>query len=231
MTAVDGAAASITATASITAVCVVHEILPDPGQDPEFTAIDKRPRPGRLAVGDLGLVDDTQCDPVYHGGPDRALYAYAAEDAAWWGQQLGREVPAGLFGENLQTSGLDVTGAEIGEQWRIGTGPDAVLVEVRAPRTPCVTFGRRMGEPRWVKRFAQAGRPGAYLRVLTPGSVAAGDPVQLVRRPGHGVGVGDVFPHPRPDAMRTLLGAADAGVLDLAPDVRTMAEQAVAAGR
>jgi len=231
VTAVDGAAASITTTASITAVCVVHEILPDPGQDPEFTAIDKRPRQGRLAVGELGLADDTQCDPVYHGGPDRALYAYAAEDAAWWAAQLGREIPPGLFGENLHTRGLDVTGAEIGEQWRIGTGPDAVLVEVRAPRTPCVTFGRRMGEPRWVKRFATAGRPGAYLSVLAPGTVGAGDPLEVVRRPGHGVRLGDVFPHARPDAMRTLLDAADAGTLDLAPDTRTMAERAVAAGR
>src|SRR3712207_2768652 len=120
----------------LTAVCVVFQLLPDPGQDPDVTAIDKRARQGRLDVGPLGLAQDTQCDTKYHGGVDQALYAYADEDAAWWAVELGREIPPGLFGENLRTGGVDVTGAEIGERWRIGNGGDGgdgVLVEVTSP--------------------------------------------------------------------------------------------------
>jgi MOSC domain-containing protein YiiM len=214
----------------VTAVCVVFQLLPDPGQDPDVTAIDKRPHPGRLDVGPLGLLRDTQCDTKHHGGTDQALYAYADEDAAWWAGELGREIPPGLFGENLRTSGIDVTGAEIGERWRIG-GPDAgegVLVEVTSPRIPCATFQTRMGEPRWVKRFTQRGWPGAYLRVVVPGTVAAGDPIVVERRPGHGVSVADAFLRPSPASMRALLDADAAGVVDLGRDMRDVARKAAA---
>jgi MOSC domain-containing protein YiiM len=206
----------------VTAVCVVFQLLPDPGQDPEVTAIDKRPRPGRLDVGPLGLLSDTQCDTKFHGGPDQALYAYSDEEAQWWAGELDREIPPGLFGENLRTSGIEVSGAEIGERWRIGT-PDTgsgVLVEVTSPRTPCPTFQARMGEPHWVKRFAQRGWPGAYLRVVTPGTVAAGDPVVVDRRPGHGVTVADTFLRPEPARMRTLLEAEAAGLVELGAVMR-----------
>ncbi len=214
----------------VTAVCVVFQLLPDPGQVPDVTAIDKRPQPGRLEVGPLGLARDTQCDTANHGGVDQALYAYADEDAGWWAGHLDREIPPGLFGENLRTSGVDVTGAEIGERWRIGdpsTG-SGVLVEVTSPRTPCQSFQHRMQEPHWVKRFTQRGWPGAYLRVLTPGTVAAGDPVTLVRRPGHGVSIADAFLRPSPAVMRTLLDAAAAGVVELGADMRVHAERAAA---
>ena len=99
------------ATAVLLAVNVVHELIRGPTR---WTAIDKRPVHGAVQVGVLGLAGDRQCDTRYHGGPDKALYAYAVEDAEWWAAELGREIPPGLFGENLTTRGLDITGASIG---------------------------------------------------------------------------------------------------------------------
>jgi MOSC domain-containing protein YiiM len=216
--------------ARILAVAVVHQLLPAPGSDPGITAIDKRAVTGAVQVHALGVSGDRQCDTTNHGGGEQAVYAYAQEDADWWAGQLGRQIPVGLFGENLRTAGLAVTGAEIGEQWQVGEGPDPLLLEVTSPRTPCQKFQRRMGEPHWVKRFTRGGAPGAYLRVLNPGPVCAGDPVLVVRRPGHGVTIGDTFPRGAPAPMRRLLTAADSGDVVLAPDMRHAATLAAARG-
>ena len=143
------------------------------------TAIDKRPVGGRVEVSRLGLGGDEQVDKPAHGGPEQAVYAYAREDLDWWVEQLGRELTNGRFGENITTAGLDVTGALIGEIWRLGTA----TVQVTAPRIPCAVFAGWMDERHWVKRFAGARRPGAYLRVLRGGAVGAGDPVEVVSRP------------------------------------------------
>ena len=120
-----------------------------------------------------------------HGGPDKAVYAYASEDAAWWAAELGREVPPGMFGENLTTEGVDVSGAVIGERWRVGT----VELEVCQPRLPCFKLGIRFEDPRMVRRFGQASRPGAYLRIVREGELGAGDAVEVLSRPEHGVTV------------------------------------------
>ncbi|PWJ54026.1 MOSC domain-containing protein YiiM [Quadrisphaera granulorum] len=184
------------------------------------TAIDKRPVVGPVRVKALGAYGDVQTDREHHGGRDKALYAYAQEAADRWAAELAREVPPGLFGENLRTSGVDVDGAEIGERWRIGTGEDALEVEVTMPRTPCATFARRLGEERWVKRFTRSGVPGAYLRVVRPGTISAGDAVEVLLRPGHGVGVGRWLADADPADARTLLACAADGGLDLAPDLR-----------
>jgi MOSC domain-containing protein YiiM len=96
----------------------------------------------------------------------------------------------GAFGENLTTEGIDVSGARIGERWRIG--PEVVL-EVTSARIPCGTFQGHMGEQRWVKRFTQKGAPGAYLRVIQPGEIRTGDPVEIVHRPDHDVTVALAF--------------------------------------
>lgn len=154
---------------------------------PLMTAIGKTPVAGRVRVADEQVEGDEQADRRYHGGPDQAVYAYAAEDAAWWAQELGREpIPPGLFGENLTTTGVDPNGALIGERWRVGSGP---LLEVTAPRIPCAKLGRVLPATGIVRRFGRAGRPGAYLRVLEPGTVAAGDAVQVIDRPDHGLTV------------------------------------------
>jgi MOSC domain-containing protein YiiM len=213
----------------VTAVCVVHGLIPGPKRTGE-TAIDKRPLTGAVPVGPLGLAGDQVCDTEHHGGVEQAVSAYADEDARWWAEHLQREIAPGLFGENLRTAGLDVTGAEIGERWRIGApgGSGGVLLEVTSPRIPCITFSDRMGEPRWVRRFTERGLPGAYLAVAEPGEVRAGDLVTVEFRPGHGVTVGDVFRAPEPAVMQRLLDAEGQHGFALRAKLRRHAQQIVA---
>jgi MOSC domain-containing protein YiiM len=149
------------------------------GGKPGRSAINKHPVAGQVAVGLLGLDGDEVADKQVHGGYDQAVYAYAREDLDWWVERLGRELTNGMFGENLTTAGLDVTGALIGETWRVGTA----VFQVTSPRIPCVTFQSWLDEDHWVKRFAAAGRPGAYLRVLTAGLVQAGAEAEVLSRP------------------------------------------------
>jgi MOSC domain-containing protein YiiM len=174
----------------VTAVCVSgSDLLAVPDRRPNRSGIDKRPVEGRVAVHPLGLDGDVQVNRKHHGGEGQAVYAYAQEDADWWAAELDRELPAGRFGENLRTTGLDLTGAVLGERWRVGTA----LLEVSASRTPCANFERFWGVPQLVKQFTARGTTGAYLRVLEPGDVGAGDAVDVVSRPDHGVTVGLLF--------------------------------------
>ncbi len=169
--------------------------------DSDITGIDKRPVDGPVAVaapgprafgstGGSGLAGDAIGDRRFHGGDDQAVYAYAREDLDGWAKKLDRELPNGTFGENLTTTGLDVTGALIGERWRIGA---AVLLEVTSCRIPCRTFAGWLGEEGWVKRFTREARPGAYLRVIEPGGISTGDAIEVVSRPEHDVTVGLLF--------------------------------------
>jgi MOSC domain-containing protein YiiM len=177
-------------TGRVTAVCVSGaDLLPLPDKRPNRSGIDKRPVTGRVAVRELGLDGDVQVNRKYHGGEGQAVYAYAQEDADFWIAELGRELPPGRFGENLRTTGLDLVGALLGEQWRIGTA----LFEVTAWRIPCANFARFWDVPDLVKRFAAHGATGAYLRVLETGEIGAGDAVDVVFRPDHGITVGEGF--------------------------------------
>ena len=193
---------------TLLAVCRLHALTPDANAF-GLTAIDKRPVAGPVKVTKYGLYADVQVDRKNHGGLDKALYAYAQHDAEYWQEILGYPVPPGLFGENLRIAGLDVNQALIDEQWRIGA---EVLVEVTMPRTPCATFQRRLDEPQWVKRFSQAGRVGPYLRVLETGSIEAGDVVEVVHRPGHGVRIAEWFAHPTAELAQALLADPDLDV-------------------
>ncbi|WP_426184242.1 MOSC domain-containing protein [Microbacterium sp. TWP3-1-2b2] len=169
-------------SASVLAVCVVHKLRPDSGPV-GTTAIDKRPVSGSVRVGAYGVYADVQADRRNHGGLDQAVYAYSQDDAAYWADALGRELPPGWFGENLRVDGMDLGAAKVGERWRIG---DKVIVEVTTSRHPCQTFARWVGgedERGWVKRFSQAGRLGAYLRVVTTGRIEAGDEITVLERP------------------------------------------------
>lgn len=152
------------------------------------TAIDKRPLDGAVEVDDLGLVPDEQADRRHHGGPQQALYAFADEDYDYWSAALGRPLTPGQFGENLTTRGIDVNAACIGERWRIGD----IVVQVTGPRIPCATFAAHIGEAGWVRRFSAGDRPGACLRVITPGLVRADDEIVVVDRPDHNVTVSDI---------------------------------------
>jgi MOSC domain-containing protein YiiM len=206
----------------VVAVCRVHDLLPDPGEG--VTAIDKRPVDRPVRVRAFGLFGDVQVNRRDHGGEDQAVYAYAQEDADRFAAELGRDVPPGLFGENVRTSGVDVSGAVIGERWRLG---EKVLLEVTAPRTPCGTFERRMGIPGWRERFTERGAPGTYFRVIRAGDLVAGDPIEVVDRPTHGVTVAGWFVRQDPDDARRLL-AAEAGGLRLHAGLRDRVSRSLA---
>ncbi|GAC1442864.1 MAG: MOSC domain-containing protein [Chloroflexota bacterium] len=152
---------------------------------PVETCIWKTPVLGRVAVQGVNLVGDDQADRTVHGGPDKAVYAYAREDLDWWETQLDRPLESGTFGENLTVRNISVMHAVPGEQWRIGS----VLLEVAQPRIPCYKLGLRMDDQHFLKKFTAAGRPGAYLRIVEEGNLAAGDTVQVVQKPAHGVTV------------------------------------------
>jgi MOSC domain-containing protein YiiM len=149
----------------------------------KHSAIVKTAVAGRVAVRGVNVEGDDQANRLIHGGPDQAVYAYPRESYEWWEAELGRSLADGVFGENLTTQGLDVDGALVGETWAIGT----TVLQVTAPRIPCLKLQTRMGEPKFIKRFAAARRPGAYLRILEEGELAAGDEVRVLDRPSHGV--------------------------------------------
>jgi MOSC domain-containing protein YiiM len=152
---------------------------------PLMSAIGKQPVQGRVRVEGVNVAGDDQADRRVHGGPDKAVYGYAREDTAWWSAELGRHLGPGAFGENLTTEGVDVTGAVIGERWRVGD----VELEVCQPRLPCFKLGLKFEDPKMLKRFALASRPGAYLRIVRDGELGAGDAIEVVDRPDHGVTV------------------------------------------
>jgi MOSC domain-containing protein YiiM len=159
----------------------------DTGRRIVETAIWKDPVEGRVKVRGVNLDGDRQADLTVHGGPNKAVYAYAIEETRLWEEELGRPLGAGAWGENLTTEGVDVSGAVLGERWRIGT----TLLEVVQPRLPCFKLALKMGDPTFVRRFAQASRPGAYLKILEEGELGAGDEIEvdLAGRPDHGVDV------------------------------------------
>ena len=197
-------------------VLTVNSAHVGPGVRAATTGIDKRPVDGPVEVrppgamrGGLGsgLVGDSIGNSKFHGGDDQAVYAYAREDLDAWQGQIDREITNGMFGENVTTSGVDVTNAVIGERWRVGSG--GLLLQVTRPRTPCKTFAMRMGIRGWIKTFTNGGTPGAYLRVLEPGPVAAGDEIEVFDRPEHGVTIATVYRAMmlEPDLMPSILAA------------------------
>jgi MOSC domain-containing protein YiiM len=153
------------------------------------SGIDKRPVHGPVRVHRLGLDGDEIADTKHHGGPDQAVYAYAAEDLEDWSQVAGRSFRAGQFGENLTTRGLDVQHARLGERWAVGT----TLLEVCDVRIPCSVFQGFVDEPRWVRRFTERGVVGAYLRVVREGVLSAGDEVRVVETRDHDLTVAATF--------------------------------------
>lgn len=193
------------------------------------SGIDKRPVDGPVAVrapgpggaGGSGLAGDAIGDLRHHGGDEQAVYAYAREDLDSWANTLDRELPDGVFGENLTTTGVEVNGALIGERWRLG---ERLLLEVCSTRIPCRTFAGWLGESGWVKRFTREARPGAYLRVLEPGEVRAGDRVVIEYRPEHEVTSAFLFRALtlQPELLPELLAAGDA----LPSEARKKAEEA-----
>lgn len=184
-------------------VLTVNLAHPRPNPDEKAggtTGIDKRPADHAVAVrapgpmdGGLGsgLVGDTIGNQHVHGGDDQAVYAYAREDLDSWQTAMAREIGNGAFGENVTTADVDVTNARIGELWRVGT--DGLLLQVSRPRIPCRTFAQWLAVRGWIKTFTGAAVPGAYLRVVEPGTMRAGDDIEVISRPDHCVTIGIVF--------------------------------------
>ena len=172
------------------------------------TAIWKDPVAGRIAVRGVNLAGDDQADRRVHGGSDKAVYAYALEDYAWWSDELGEVVGPGTFGENLTTEGLDLSAAVVGERWLVGT----TVLGVAQPRQPCAKLGMRMGDAAFRERFDEASRPGAYLRIVEEGDVGAGDPVEVIHRPEHGLTIAGLYQrvgHPTPEGLQQVVATPD----------------------
>lgn len=153
------------------------------------TGIDKRAVTGPIKVSNNSLAGDVIVDLKHHGGYDKAVYAYSREDADWWSGQIGKEIPNGLFGENLTTQGIDVNESLIGERWKIGSA----VLEISEPRIPCRVFAGFWDRPTLIKDFTNAKRPGAYLRIIEEGEFQAGDKIEIISKPEHNVSIRDVF--------------------------------------
>ena len=153
------------------------------------TGIDKQPTASKVKFENDGVTGDVVVDRKHHGGYDKAVYAYAKEDAAWWESEIGREIGNGAFGENLTTEGIDVNAALIGERWQIGS----VILEVSEPRIPCRVFAGFWDRPTLIKDFTDARRSGAYLRIIQEGEIEAGDEISVIHRPEHDVTIKDIF--------------------------------------
>src|SRR6266850_3720458 len=153
------------------------------------TGIFKTPTNGRVRVRTLNLDGDRQADLSVHGGPDKAIYVYPSEHYDYWrGEFPNMELPWGMFGENLTTTGLLEGAVNVGDTVRIGSA----VAMVTQPRVPCYKLAAKFGREDIVKRFLASGRSGFYLKVVQEGEVGAGDAIELMSRDGHAVTVADV---------------------------------------
>jgi MOSC domain-containing protein YiiM len=153
------------------------------------TGIDKRSISGLVKFENNAVAGDTVVDTKHHGGYDKAVYAYAREDAEWWENEIGRSLTYGAFGENLTTQGIDVNQAVIGEHWQIGT----VILEVSEPRIPCRVFAGFWDRPTLIKDFTAARRSGTYLRIIKAGQMQTNDEIKVISKPEHAMTIRDLF--------------------------------------
>ena len=153
------------------------------------TGIDKRAVEGLVRFANDAVAGDTVVDRKHHGGYDKAVYAYAREDADWWEHQIDHPLTNGAFGENLTTQGIDVNQSIIGEHWQIGN----VILEVSEPRIPCRVFAGFWDRPTLIKDFTAASRPGTYLRIIKAGEMQANDEINVIFKPEHAMTIRDLF--------------------------------------
>ncbi|MEO7997842.1 MAG: MOSC domain-containing protein [Gemmatimonadaceae bacterium] len=145
------------------------------------TGIWKSPVEERVALRGVNFVGDDQADRTVHGGPDKAVYAYAREDYDFWREREAMETVPGYFGENLTVEGINLSDALYGERWSVGSA----VLEVAQPRLPCFKLGIRVGDGTFLRRFMNAKRPGAYFRIIEEGNIGAGDEVRVIDKPTH----------------------------------------------
>ena len=159
------------------------------GDEVETTGIYKLPTQEPVEIKFLGIQEDFICDQKNHGGPDQAIYVYGQPDYDWWSKELGRDLEAGTFGENLTVSELESAAINIGDRLHVGS----VILEVSAPRIPCSTLAARMGDMQFVKQYRRAERPGLYCRVIREGEVKAGDKVMVEKYASESLSIGQAF--------------------------------------
>src|SRR6202040_4302110 len=136
------------------------------------TGIFKEPIEGSVMLRTLNLDGDGQADLTVHGGVSKAVYAYPSEHYDYWRKELpGMDLPWGMFGENLTTTGLSEDELHIGDRLQIGS---AVLL-VRQPRMPCYKLAAKFQREDMIERFLRSGRSGFYFSVEQEGEVAAGN--------------------------------------------------------
>jgi MOSC domain-containing protein YiiM len=175
-----------------------------------MSAIWKEPVAGRVAVRGVNLAGDDQADRRVHGGYDKAVYAYAQEDYAWWSGQLAAELEPGTFGDNLTTEGVDLNALVIGQHLRVGT----TTLEAAEPRMPCFKLGMRMGDAKFKDHFDDARRYGAYFRIIEEGDVGAGDAIEFGEPPGHGFTIrelGATYDQPGRTTLERIVAIDDIG--------------------
>jgi MOSC domain-containing protein YiiM len=141
------------------------------------TAIFKTAVTKTLELGVLGFASDVQVNKKYHGGPDKAICAYASEHHNHWQAVLGQDLPVAAFGENFTLSGLLEDQVRIGDEFRIGTA----RIQVSQPRQPCGTLAARYGRKDFVKQVSDSGMTGWYFRVLEAGTVQTGNHLELIK--------------------------------------------------
>lgn len=136
-----------------------------------------------------GVIGDFVGDTKHHGGADKAVYAFAREELDYWSERLGRPLGNGQFGENLTTSGIVWAQVLVNQRLAVGSA----VLEVSVPRQPCRTFADWLGQKGWVKTFTERQDAGAYLRVIEPGTITAGDTITFLPAPDHEVTMGQAF--------------------------------------
>lgn len=157
--------------------------------EPVSTGIYKEPVIGRVAVNEFNLAGDAQADLRVHGGYSKAVYVYPSEHYEFWHGELPEmNLPFGVFGENLTTTGLIETQVFVGDKLRVGTA-EFVVTE---PRQPCFKLGIRFGRTDIIKRFAKSGRSGFYLAIEKTGELGTGDEIALLSREENGVSIFDI---------------------------------------
>lgn len=159
------------------------------------TGIYKEPVGGRVTLRKLNLDGDRQADLTVHGGEYKAVYCYPLEHYDYWKRELpDRELPMGVFGENLtlvgssEDAGLPEERVHLGDRFEVGSAE----VVVTQPRLPCYKLGIRFESDDMVRRFLASGRTGFYLAVTREGEVGAGDEMKVLSRDPNGVSIAEI---------------------------------------
>jgi MOSC domain-containing protein YiiM len=181
LTAEPGPCAAEPSSIDVVSVNVgVPRLLASPRGSDVYSAIAKQPvQPGTaLWLSLLNLAGDGQADLSVHGGADKAVYAYPSEHIDAWSAELGEPLGPAPFGENLSTRGVAEADAFIGDVWRW----DDAILQISQPRWPCFKLALHRKRADIQARLRRSGRTGWYLRVLSPGAVTIGSPIEIIER-------------------------------------------------